>query len=251
MTSLQAAWSRALDGALALADGSSPASPSFLAPDVRAWLADPDQGLRAATESVRGADATAGALARLAPSRLTVVATVPGDHTCWAELTRSGAGDPETCIVGLTYNATGRVSRLVWLRAPFVPAPEDDAEGAAPEGRPILERYFADLMGSKFREAAAHFTMDTIYSHPPYGGGTARILFRGRGALQRGFAIDRGPSPACQVITACSQRHGRVFIEGVIEGIEDGGTFFCTAQITPAGEIARYVAFYSAQRIPS
>jgi hypothetical protein len=39
-------------------------------------------------------------------------------------------------------------------------------------------------------------------------------------------------------------------IEGVIEGIPDCGTFFSTAQITPEGEIARYVAFYSATRIP-
>jgi hypothetical protein len=42
-----------------------------------------------------------------------------------------------------------------------------------------------------------------------------------------------------------------VFIEGVIEGIPDGGTFFSTAQISPHGEIARYVAFYAARRIPS
>ncbi len=42
-----------------------------------------------------------------------------------------------------------------------------------------------------------------------------------------------------------------MFVEGVIEGIPDGGTFFSTAQITPEGEIARYVAFYSATRIPA
>ena len=61
MTSLQVSWPRALDGALALAAGSSPAIGSFLAPDVRSWLASPEQGLRAAAESVRGADATAEA----------------------------------------------------------------------------------------------------------------------------------------------------------------------------------------------
>ena len=148
--------------------GSSPAIGSFLAPDVQSWLASPEQGLSAATESVRGADATAEALARLAPSRLTVVATVSGEHACWAEIVRSGDGAPETCIAGLTYNAAGQVSRLVWLRAPFVPASALDAEPAAPDGRPILERYFAELMGSRFDEAAAHFTADTIYSHPPY-----------------------------------------------------------------------------------
>ena len=250
MTSLQVSWPRPLDGALALAAGSSPAIGSFLAPDVRSWLASPEQGLRAAAESVRGADATAEALARLAPSRLTVVATVSGEHACWAELVRSGVGAPETCIAAVTCNAAGQVSRLVWLRAPFVPASALDAEPAAPDGRPILERYFAELMGSRFDEAAARFTADTIYSHPPYRGGTVRVLFRGQEALRRGFVTERGPSPARQVITALWQRHGRVFVEGVVEGIEDGGSFFSTAEITSVGEIARYVAFYSAGRIP-
>jgi hypothetical protein len=40
-----------------------------------------------------------------------------------------------------------------------------------------------------------------------------------------------------------------VFVEGIIEGIPNGGTFFATGQMSPEGEIARYVAFYSATRI--
>jgi len=90
----------------------------------------------------------------------------------------------------------------------------------------VLERHLADLMSSRFREAAARFTADTIYSHPPYAGGTERVLFRGRDALWHGFVTERGPSPARQVITDLWQRGDRVFVEGVIEGIPDGGTFF-------------------------
>ncbi len=251
MTSLHALRPRAVEDVLALAEGVSPASPAHLAPDVHTWLASPDQGLRATTEFVRGADATAAALAGLGPSRVTIAATVAGEHACWVELTRSGGGDPETCIAGLTYNALGRVSRLVWLRAPFVAAAKPGAGANAPDGRPVLEQYFLDLMASRFREAAAHFAPDVIYSHPPYGAGAARVLFRGREALRRGFAIERGPTPARQVITALWQRRDRVFIEGAIEGVAHGGTFFSTAQITSGGEIARYVAFYSARRIPS
>ena len=186
---------RAFDGVLALAAGSSPAIGSFLATDVQSWLASPEQGVKAAVTSVRGADATAEALTRLAPSRLTVVATVSGEHASWVELIRAGDGDPETCIAGLTCNAAGQISRLVWLRAPFVPASALATDPAAPDGRPVLERYFADLSGSRFHEAAAHFTADTIYSHPPYRGGTARVLFRGQDALRRGFVIERGRSP--------------------------------------------------------
>jgi hypothetical protein len=262
VTSIQTSWrERALDDALALAEGSSRTIGSFLAADVRTWVASPEQSPAAAVEAVRGAKDTVDALARLAPSNLTVVVTVVGDDACWAEVTRVGDGEPETCIAGLTYDSDGAVSRLVWLRAPLVPSlgvdspliPASDVDKAqsTPGARPVLERYFADLMSSRFRDAAAHFTLDTIYSHPPYAGGQERVLFRGREALWRGFVTERRPSPARQVITALWQRGGRVFVEGVIEGIPDGGTFFSTAQISSEGEIARYVAFYSARRIPA
>jgi hypothetical protein len=46
------------------------------------------------------------------------------------------------------------------------------------------------------------------------------------------------------------QRGNRVFVEGAIEGIPNGGSFFSTAELSAEGEIARYVAFYSARRIP-
>jgi hypothetical protein len=240
----------ALEEVLAAVRGSQGAAAGCLAPGVRAWLASPEQGVRGAIESVAGAEAAADALARLGPSSLEVVASVSPDDACWAEIIRRGDGGAETCIVGLTHEPGGEVSRLVWLQAPLAPARDTYAPHAPPDGRPILERYFADLMSSRFREAASHFTADTIYSHPPYAGGTARVLFEGREALWRGFAVDRGPSPAQQIITGFWQRGDRVFVEGVIEGIPNGGTFFSTAQISAGGEIARYVAFYSATRIP-
>ncbi len=248
------------------ADRAFRASGHALAPDVQTWLASPSQGLAAGIESVHGAAATIDALARLAPSGLTVVAAVTSEDCCWAEIARRGGGEPETCLAGLTYGATGLLTRLVWLRAPLVAGREVDGAGAAsdgqtpdgrtgdgrtPDGRTILERYFADLSNSRFREAAANFTVDTLYSHPPYAGGTERVLFDGREALWRGFVELRGPSPVRQIITGFWQQAERVFVEGVIEGIPNGGSFFATGQISPEGEIARYVAFYSAQRIPS
>ena len=39
-----------------------------------------------------------------------------------------------------------------------------------------------------------------------------------------------------------------MFVEGVIDGIPHGGAFV-SAQLTARGEIARYVAFYSARRM--
>jgi hypothetical protein len=223
-----------------------------LARDVQAWVADPEQGVGAAVEAVDGVDATREMLASLAPSELTVAAAVAGDEACWAEIIRRAGGCSETCIVGLTFDGEGLVRRLVLLRAPLVP---DQAVGggtsAPPCGRPILEGYFDDLMNSRFREAAGHFSVDALYSHPAYAGGAERVLFNGREAVWRGFAIERGPSPARQLITGFWQRGDRVFIEGVVEGIAGGGTFVSTAQISPQSEITRYVAFYSATRIPS
>ena len=201
-------------------------------------------------EAVTGAGPVTEALARLAPSTVTIAAVADFDDACWAEVTRTADGDTETCLVGLSCDAGGRVSRVVWLRAALAPSSEVAESRAAPDGRSILERYFAALQDSRFGDAAASFTLGTVYSHPPYGGGRERVLYRGREALERGFVIDRGPSPVRQVITAFVQQGDRAFVEGVIEGIPNGGTFFSTAQITSGGEIARYVAFYSAIRVP-
>lgn len=251
MSSVQTTSRDALNDVVALVAGSGRALGPSVTPNVQTWLASPEQGLIAAITSVRGANAGTAALAGLAPSCLTVFASVHSDRACWAEVTRHSDAEPETCLAGLTYESSGRVSRLIWLRAPLVPPCRLDPAEPAPDARPVLEAYFAALMSSRFRDAAAHFTADTLYSHPPYAGGTERVLYRGRDALAHGFETERGPSPARQIITDLWQRGSRVFVEGVIEGVPDGGTFFSTASVSPAGEIARYVAFYSATRIPS
>jgi hypothetical protein len=251
MTSLQvAALPPVAEQVLAIVAAASGATEGCLEPDVRAWLATPEQGLAAAIETASGAEALAAALARLAPASLEVVGAVSSDDATWAEVTRGGDGEAETCVAGLTYGPAGRVSRLVLLRAPVVPARVLDTADNIPDARPVLERYFAALMDSRFREAAAQFTADTLYSHPPYAGGNERVLFRGRDALAHGFETERGPSPARQVITDLWQEGSRAFVEGIIEGIPNGGSFFSTAEISREGEIARYVAFYSATRIP-
>lgn len=247
MSSVQAERTAALEKTLALAEGSGYANLSFLASDVRTLMASPEQGLRAEVEAHNGAEETARALGRLAPSTLRVVGAADSNDATWAEITSS---EHETCVVGLSHDRAGAVSRLVWLRAPLVPASVGDTGNTAPDARSILERYFADLMSSRFGDAASRFTADTIYSHPPYAGGSERVLYRGRHALERGFVTDRGPSPARQIISALWQRGDRVFIEGVVDGIPHGGSFFSTAQLSAEGEIARYVAFYSARRIP-
>jgi len=249
VTSVHALGASLLARTVGLVDGSHSDDQGLFARDITAWVASPQQGLTSTIESVWGAEAVAGALTALAPSDLTMVACVPSAHICWAELERRpNGGDAETCIVGVSYGDGGEVSRIVWLRAALVPAFQGDPARSAPDARPVIEHYFADLMRSRFREAAGHFAGGVVYSHPPYRSGTARVLYLGRDALARGFADERGPTPARQVITGFWQQHERLFVEGVVEGIPNGGSFISAGQITPEGEIARYVAFYSAQR---
>jgi hypothetical protein len=242
---------RSLQCAIELAERSDQDERSrFLAHGIKAWLSSPRQGLHAMVEAASGPDEAARALARLAPSTITIAGGLESDQVCWAELHRRVNGGAETCVVGLFHDERGRVAQLIWFRAPHVPACQVDERGPVPAGRPIFENYFSDLMHSRFRDSAAHFSLDTIYSHPPYRAGTGRVLFLGRDELRRGFEAERGPTPARQVISGFWQRNDRVFLTGVIEGIPDGGTFVSTGQITPEGEIGRYVAFYSARRLP-
>ena len=244
--------SPALAHVLGIAANGAPAGHQALARTIVAWLATPEQGLRAEIESFTGRRQAAAALGRLAPSQLSILAvTQTGGQSCWAEIGRQAGGADETAVIGLTLDRSGDVARLVWLRAPRVPAWEaaiDDP--VAHDGRRVIERYFEDLMHERFAQAAAHFAPDTIYSHPPYRPGAPRVLYRGRDALRRGFVAERGATPARQLVTGYWQEGERFFVEGVIEGIPDGGTFVCTGQLTSVGEIARYVAFYSSSRIP-
>ncbi len=142
----------ALDDVLALVEGSGGQARSLFARDAQTWIASPEQGLRGGIDAMRGPDMSSAALADLSPSSLALVAVAVSNRACWAEVTRRADGEPETCLVGLTYDARGAVSRLVWLRAPLVPVSlEVDEHSPGSDGRPVLERYLAALASSRFR----------------------------------------------------------------------------------------------------
>jgi hypothetical protein len=237
----------AADATLVLLSGSGAATARSLAPDTRAWLADSGHGRRAELCVLSGADVVGSALERLDPASPVLEACFSTPEYCWAEVTRQN----ETCLVRCALHPGGLVRHLVLLRAPLVPSRRTGESTAAPPGRPTLERYFDDLMNARFEDAAAHFTSDTIYFHPPYSTNGEWALFRGRDALLQGWLTLRGPSPARQIITGYWQIRDRFFVQGVVDGIPHGGSFFSMGQLTNYGEISRYIAFYTARRIPS
>ena len=223
---------------------------SALAPEAAGWFSSPDQGITFEIDHALGAPELSRRLASLGPCAIEVLGSVLEGRCWWAELTLSGEREPETCLVQFTLDGEDRVTEVVWLRASTVPGTGRRAGECSLDARQALEAYFGDLQAARFDRAAERFGSDGIYSHPPYRPGADRVLWQGREAILDGFTYERGESPVRQIITDAAQSGGRAFVRGIVEGVPNGtgGTFLSTAEFSAAGEITRYVAFYSAVR---
>jgi hypothetical protein len=239
----------ALGSALRLAATGSAEPGLRFADDVRGYFSSSAQGLVAECCRTDGPDATTRAIASLAPCELTLVAEAGDDSKWWAELTCVVPDhEPETIVLSLCGDAGGAIERIVCLGASYVPMPTASEAGSAAPARALFEGYFEALQDSRFDDAAAYFSADALWAHPPYAGNPERELARGRQELIHTFVRKRGDSPVRQVITGLWQADDRVFMEGVIEGIPNGGSFASTGQLSASGEVNRYVAFYTAAR---
>lgn len=164
---------------------------------------------------------------------------------------RSGAVTG-TFVASLQFDADGAITRCLCFHGPAVEPPEEGRDGPPPgTGRTTLDLYFERLIAGDFDAAAACFSADCLYSHPPYRPGTARIEFRGREQLRRGFEQKRGARPVRPRIICCVQRGPSCFIEGIVDGDRPGGSFVSSATLDPDGLIRRYVAFYTTSRVPA
>ena len=117
--------------------------------------------------------------------------------------------EPETCIVGLTYDATGQVSRLVWLRAPLVPGGEVATGSLVPDGRPISRAVFRrpDELAVPRGRRELHGRHALL---PPAVRRRDRArAVRGREALAARVCQSAGPSPVRQIITGLLAAAGR------------------------------------------
>jgi hypothetical protein len=240
----------ALGSALRLAATGSAERGLRFADGVRGYVSSSAQGLVAQCCRTDGPDATTRAIASLAPCELTLVAEAGDDSESWAELTRAVPDhEPETIVLSLRGDGGGAIERIVCLGTSYVPMPTASEAGSTAPARGLFESYFEALQDSRFDDAAAYFSTDTLWAHPPYAGSPERELARGRRELIHMFVHKRGASPVRQVITGFWQADDRVFLEGVIEGIPNGGSFASTGQLSASGEVNRYVAFYTAARL--
>lgn len=112
----------------------------------------------------------------------------------------------------------------------------------------VVHDYFVELDSGRFEAAAAHFSGDVLYSHPPYKhtgiDDPDRIEFRGRPALEAAFRTRGRASFGHEVVTSI-QRGPHCIFEGAVHGVPGGsGSFISSLSLAADGTIRRYVSFY-------
>jgi hypothetical protein len=156
------------------------------------------------------------------------------------------SGEPrQTFVQSFQLDGDGAIRRAISLRCPPVEpsASWETADEAFPHSaRAVLGRYFGDLDASRLEAAAASFSPDTLYSHPPYFPGAARSEFRGRDELNAGFVI-RGSRPNVHELCVVVQRGRECMVEGYSH--RPGGEsaqFISSLSLDGDGLIRRYTA---------
>jgi ketosteroid isomerase-like protein len=164
-----------------------------------------------------------------------------------------------TYVCSARIDADGRIDRYLAFACPHArdAIPTDvDATDRPTDAAEVVHRYFADLDSGRFAAAAAHFSDDVLYSHPPYQHTGIedhdRIEFRGRAALQAGFER-RGVASFDHDVIASVQNGPHCILEGAVRGLPGGGTgsFISSLSLAHDGTIRRYVSFYCEPGIPA
>jgi ketosteroid isomerase-like protein len=145
------------------------------------------------------------------------------------------------------------ISSLLGFRCAPAISPMPSEASAAPtcpfDAMAKIDEYFTALDDARFDDAAACFSADTVYSHPPYQdpriGGPGRATFVGRAELAAAFHR-RGRQTFDHEIVFSGQRGPHLMLEGVVHdaGGELLGSFVSTATLDPEGLIRRYASFY-------
>ena len=135
------------------------------------------------------------------------------------------------------------------------PIPIDVGADVVPaDAATVVHDYFIDLDAGRFEAAAAHFSDDVLYSHPPYKhtgiDDPNRIEFRGRPRAGGGVPVRGKASFGHDVLTSI-QRGPHCIFEGAVHGVPGGsGSFISSLSLAADGTIRRYVSFYCEPGVP-
>ena len=157
-----------------------------------------------------------------------------------------------TLVCSVTVGADGLIARYLAFscrgardRIPNdVPLERTPGDAAA-----VVHDYFACLDDGDFTGAAARFSIDALYSHPPYRhtgiDDPDRVEFRGRAALEAAFNT-RGKASFDHEVVALGQRGPHCVFEGAVNNLPGGGSgsFISSLSLAADGTIRRYVSFY-------
>ena len=188
-----------------------------------------------------------------------VLTVVDGPDVLLEGVLHDAADRPiSTFVASVRLAADGLIARyLAFACAGTRDAPPADV---AVTSRPadaaaVVHDYFAALDDGRFADAAARFSTDVLYSHPPYRhtgiDDPDRIEFRGRPALAA--ACDaRGRASFDHELLTLIQRGPHCLFEGVVNNLPHGGTgsFVSSLSLGADGTIRRYVSFYCEPGVP-
>jgi SnoaL-like domain len=170
------------------------------------------------------------------------------------------SGAPQSSFAAsLQLDDDGAIARYLAFRSPDViaPLPADANSSPAAPGSAIdkIHEYFDALDEHRLEDAAECFSVDTLYSHPPYQdptvGGHGRAAFAGRAELIAAFHR-RGPQPIDHRIVFHAQRGPHLVLEGVVDDANGAlrGSFVSEATLDNAGLIVRYASWYTQPGVP-
>jgi ketosteroid isomerase-like protein len=189
-----------------------------------------------------------------------VLCTVDGRDGAVEGLVRDRAsGAPQASFAAsLQLADDGTIARYLVYASPVVhPQPAVANPSMAEPGVVIdkIHEYFHALDESRFEDAAACFSADTLYSHPPYKdpsvGGHGRAEFQGRDELTAAFHR-RGTQRIDHRIVFHAQRGPHLLLEGIVNDDAGAliGSFVSEATLDDAGLIRRYASWYTQPGIP-
>jgi hypothetical protein len=207
-----------------------------LAPSVTyAFGADPADECAPRT-LVTGREAAFAALeGELAGGQAAIETCAVDGRDCLVEV-----GVPGLATIGasLRLDRAGAIERVLSFRTrPVGRRPGVDAGDA----QAVLATYLERLEEGDFEGAAACFSADVLYSHPPYAPGGERFERHGREDLLAAF-VARGPRSWRHRVLTCVQQGGECLVEGDVEGL---GVWLSSFSLDEQGLISRYCSFYA------